>query len=426
MNLTTELGFTRMTRKRLHFLFLNIGHFLDHLFMLVFATVAALALIREWQLSYAELIPYAMPGFIAFGAFALPAGWLADKWSRHGMLVIFFIGIGGASILTALAQTPLQIGIGLFAIGLFAAIYHPVGIALVLEGRKRVGMAIAVNGVFGNMGVAAAALIAGYLIDQSGWRSAFVWPGVISIGVGMAYGVFIFSARGTMAAGAAADNKTPAADVSTYDQNLFVRVIAIVLFTTALGGLIFQSTTFALPKIIAERAGDIAHSATLVGWLAFFIFTIGSVGQLVVGYAIDRISPRIVFAVIAAMQLTIFALMPGLHGWTAVILAAAFMFATFGQIPINDVLVGRVAKSAWRSRILAMRYTVTISVMALAVPVIAWVHAGWGFDFLFVLLAIAGGLILSGALMLPRSIPAAVVLSPATAHARNPTLTTPT
>ena len=411
--------------KKLHFLFLNVGHFLDHLFMLVFATVAALALTRDWQLSYAELIPYAMPGFIAFGAFALPAGWLADKWSRHGMLVIFFIGIGAASIATALAQTPLQIGIGLFAIGLFAAIYHPVGIALVLEGRTRVGMAVAVNGVFGNMGVAAAALITGYLIDQSGWRSAFVWPGIISIGIGIAYGVLIGSSRGTMAASAAADKITQKADVSSYDQTLFVRVIAIVLITTALGGLVFQSTTFALPKIVDERAGDIADSATLVGWLAFFIFSIGSLGQLVVGYAVDRVSPRIVFAVVAAMQLTIFAMMPGLYGWPAVILAAIFMFATFGQIPINDVLVGRVAKSAWRSRILAMRYTVTISVMALSVPVIAWVHAGWGFDLLFVLLAVAGGLILSAALMLPRAIPAAAVHLPAIAPAPNPTLTTP-
>jgi MFS family permease len=414
-----------MTRKKLHFLFLNVGHFLDHLFMLVFATVAALALTREWQLSYAELIPYAMPGFIAFGAFALPAGWLADKWSRHAMLVIFFIGIGAASIVTALAQTPLQIGAGLFAIGVFAAIYHPVGIALVLEGRKRVGMAIAVNGVYGNMGVAAAALITGYLIDQSGWRSAFVWPGVISIAIGIAYGVFVFRAREGLAAGAAADKIAPEANVSTYDRTLFVRVIAIVLITTALGGLVFQSTTFALPKIVDERAAGIAHSATLVGWLAFFIFSVGSMGQLVVGYAVDRISPRIVFAVIAATQLTIFALMPGLYGWPAVILAAVFMFATFGQIPINDVLVGRVAKSEWRSRILALRMTVTISVMALSVPVIAWVHAGWGFDLLFVLLAVAGGLILSAALMLPRAIPAAAVVSPAVAPAQNPTLTTP-
>ncbi len=341
------------------------------------------------------------------------------------MLVIFFIGIGAASIATALAQSPLQIGIGLFAIGVFAAIYHPVGIALVLEGRRRVGMAIAVNGVYGNMGVAAAALITGYLIDQSGWRSAFVWPGVISIVIGIAYGVFIFSARWTMAANVAADKKIPEAGLSTYDRAVFIRVIAIVLFTTALGGLVFQSTTFALPKIVDERAGDIANSATLVGWLAFFIFSIGSLGQLVVGYAVDRVSPRSIFAAIAATQLIIFALMPGLTGWPVVILAAIFMFATFGQIPINDVLVGRVAKSDWRSRILAMRYTVTISIMGLAVPVIAWVHAGWGFDMLFVILAIAGGLILSAVLMLPRAIPAAAVLSPAIAPTRNSTLTTP-
>ena len=61
-----------MARDRLHFLFLNIGHFFDHLFTLVFATVAALALWREWGMSYAELVPYATPGFVAFGVFALP------------------------------------------------------------------------------------------------------------------------------------------------------------------------------------------------------------------------------------------------------------------------------------------------------------------------------------------------------------------
>lgn len=411
-------------REKLHFLFLNIGHFLDHLFMLVFATVAALALSREWQLSYAELIFYAMPGFIAFGAFALPAGWLADKWSRRGMLVIFFIGIGAASIVTALAQTPLQIGVGLFAIGVFAAIYHPVGIALVLEGRARAGMAIAVNGVFGNMGVAAAALVTGFLIDQTGWRSAFVWPGIVSVLLGLAYGVLIICDRRAEPAAAIAEETAPEPTVSTYDRDVFVRVIAIILFTTALGGLVFQSTTFALPKIVDERAADIAHSATLVGWLTFIVFTIGSIGQLVVGYAVDRVPPRIVFVVIAAMQLVLFALMPGLSGWAAILVAAAFMFATFGQIPINDVLVGRVVKSAWRSRVLALRYMVTISVMALAVPVIAWVHAGWGFDLLFVLLAVAGGLILSAALLLPRAIPA-VAPAPAVAPTPSPTLTMP-
>ena len=64
-----------MNRDRTHFLFLNIGHFLDHLFTLIFATVAALALSREWGLSYGDLLKYATPGFFAFGVFSYPAGW---------------------------------------------------------------------------------------------------------------------------------------------------------------------------------------------------------------------------------------------------------------------------------------------------------------------------------------------------------------
>jgi hypothetical protein len=106
----------RLTRDRLNFLFLNIGHFLDHLFTLIFATVAAVALSREWTLSYGELLKYATPGFFAFGAFALPAGRLADKWSREGMMGVFFIGIGLASIATSFARTPFEIGLGLFVI----------------------------------------------------------------------------------------------------------------------------------------------------------------------------------------------------------------------------------------------------------------------------------------------------------------------
>ena len=55
---------TFMQRNQVKFLYLNLGHFLDHLFMLVFASVAALRLNSEWGMSYAELIPYATPGFI--------------------------------------------------------------------------------------------------------------------------------------------------------------------------------------------------------------------------------------------------------------------------------------------------------------------------------------------------------------------------
>ncbi|MCZ6722456.1 MAG: MFS transporter, partial [Gammaproteobacteria bacterium] len=150
-----------MQRSHLRFLFLNVGHFITHFFVLIFATVAALRLTTEWGMTYAELIPYATPAFVAFGLFAIPAGWLADKWSREGMMAIFFVGIGASSVVSSFASSPLEIGFCLTLIGLFAAIYHPVGLAMVVQGRKNLGVPLAINGIFGNMGVASAALVTG-------------------------------------------------------------------------------------------------------------------------------------------------------------------------------------------------------------------------------------------------------------------------
>ena len=393
-----------MTRDRINFFFLNVGHFFDHLVILVFATVAALTLAREWGMSYAELIPYATPGFIAFGAFAIPAGWLADKWSREGMMVVFFLGIGAAGMLTALAETPLQIAACLFLIGLFAAIYHPVGIAMVVHGREKTGVPLAINGIFGNMGVACAALIAGFLIDASSWRAAFIAPGLVCMGVGVAYAAFVYSGRHVRAADAAsgAAAKKAAAGTFSLDRRTLARVFAIVFFSTAIGGLIFQSTTFALPKVFDERLGDFAGSATLVGWYAFIVFAVAAFAQLVVGYLVDNYSVRTVFAFVAALQALFLGIMHQLTGPLALIVAIAFMLVVFGQIPINDVLVGRITRSEWRSRVYALRYIITFLVASTAIPVIAWLHAAWGFTALFAVLSVAAGLIFVVVLALPR------------------------
>ena len=403
-----------MSRDRLSFLFLNVGHFLDHLFMLIFATVAALRLAEEWDMSYSGLIPYATPGFVAFGICAIPAGWIADKWSREGMMIIFFLGIGASSIATALAGSPLEIAAGLFAIGVFAAIYHPVGLAMVVHGRTKTGMPLAINGVFGNLGVAAAALLTGYLIDTGSWRNAFVLPGVVSIGLGVAYAAFVWSGRASRASGAAAAKKAaPGGGASSIDRATFVRVLSIIVFTTAIGGLIFQSTTFALPKIFDERLTEIAASATAVGGYAFLVFAVAALAQLVVGYLVDRHSVRTVFGFVACLQAVFFAIMYQLTGVPALIVAIAFMLVVFGQIPINDVLVGRITRSEWRSRVYALRYIVTFSVMASTLPLIAGIHASWGFSALFVVMAVAASAIFAAVMVLPRK--GAIIGQPATA-----------
>ena len=397
---------------RVHFFYLNVGHFLDHLFTLIFATVAALVLTREWGLSYAELIPYATPGFIAFGLFSLPAGWLADRWSREGMMSVFFIGVGLASIATSFAQTPFQIGLGLFVVGMFAAIYHPVGLAMIARGGKGMGMDIAVNGVWGNMGVGSAALLTGFLIDQVDWRAAFWVPGALSIAIGIAYTANFRDRVGTRNAASASVQTTAGDHISSGQTDpewraMLIRVTSIIFFTTAVSSIIFQGTTFALPKVFDERLNGIAASATLVGWLAFIVFAIASMAQLVVGRLLDRHGPRLVFAGVAAIQIVFFLVMPGLTDWPALLVALGFMLGAFGQIPINDYMIGKMAKSELRASIYGTRYIVSFAVLAAVLPLIAWVHHRWGFDVLFHILAGAAIAILCAVLLLPGRLPEA-------------------
>jgi MFS family permease len=396
-----------MRRDRLHFLFLNLGHFIDHLMMLVFATVAALALTREWGMSYAAIVSHATPGFIAFGLFALPAGWLADRWSREGMLAVFFIGTGLAAIATGLARTPLEIGLGLFVVGVFAAIYHPVGLALLVEraSKSGTGTAIGINGVWGNLGVASAALATGFFIDHGGWRSAFIWPGVMSTLMGLAYMRLYWPEIAVGALAKPAAKSQAAQQLDPDAKALLIRLSVIIFFTTALASIVFQSTTFALPKVFDERLRGIAGSATLIGWLAFLVFAVASIAQLVVGRLLDRFGPRTVFMAAAAIQLLFFAAMPGLRDWAALMVAVAFMLGAFGQIPINDYMIGKLARSELRASIYGVRYVTSFVVLAATLPLIAWIHQGWGFDMLFWVLATAAGVILALVSLLPRKLP---------------------
>jgi MFS family permease len=170
--------------------FLNVGHLLDHLAMLVFPT-AVVAIGREWGRPYSELLPLAFGSFIAFGAFAIPAGWLADHWSRFKVLAMFFFGIGAALFATGFAQSAWQIAVGLTVTGAFAAIYHPVGIAMLVAAPEKMGKALGWNGLWGNLGLASAALLTGALVDAFGWRAAFWVPGALCVFAGILFLILV-------------------------------------------------------------------------------------------------------------------------------------------------------------------------------------------------------------------------------------------
>jgi MFS family permease len=277
-----------------------------------------------------------------------------------------------------------------------------------------------VNGVWGNLGVASAALITGYFIDHGGWRAAFIAPGAFSVVVGVLYAAHQWMPivqRHREAPAKAAAGGSLAPDYVA----LLKRVSAIVFVTTAVSSIIFQSTTFALPKVFDERLQGIAHDvtswlsaagvpaqgdiATALGAFTFAVFAIASMAQLVVGSLLDRYGPRTVFLAAAAIQIVFFALMPGLSGGWALAAALGFMPGAFGQIPITDFMIGKMAVGPARARIYAVRYVVAFTVLAASLPLIAFVHANYGFDTLFRVMAVAAFVIFLATACLPARLP---------------------
>lgn len=375
-------------------LLLNLGHALDHLFMLIFPTVV-LAMGSELGRGYADLLPLSLGGFIAFGACSIPAGWLADRWSRTGMMTVFFFGIGTASILTGFAGGAAQIALGLTLIGVFAAIYHPVGIAMLVANRDDVGRVLGVNGVFGNVGVAFSALLAGALAQAAGWRAAFIVPGAIALCAGAA---FVFVARGAQG-GAPARKPAATAKLSRAD---LARVFGVLTVATACGGVIFNATTISMPKVFDERLSALTHSTLGIGILVCGVYLIAAMAQLCVGWWLDRRSLKSVFVPVVALQVPLLLLAGTMENYLMLATAVAMMFFVFGQIPINDAMIARYTAEEWRARAYAVRYVLSFSASALAVPLVAWIYKSSGdFRLLYYVLGTLAFVTFTAALLFP-------------------------
>jgi len=373
--------------------FINLGHLLDHLAMLVFPT-AVVAIGREWGRPYSELLPLALGSFIAFGAFAIPAGWLADHWTRYKTMVVFFIGIGLSLVATGLAQSPWQIALGLTVVGAFAAIYHPVGIAMLVVSPENMGRLLGWNGLWGNMGLAFAALLTGALVDAFGWRTAFFVPGVICVAAGVVFLVLVKDPGKV--------KKTSKSVGLHMDTRMLARVMAIMLVATACGGIIFNSTTIAMPKVFDERLQALTQTSFGVGALVAIVYTMAAFAQVLMGMLIDRMELRRLMIAVGLVQIPMLLLAANLEGWWMLGAALAMMLAVFGQIPLNDAIVGRYVADEFRARVLGVRYVVSLGVAAVAVPLIATLHkTAGGFANVFMVLAVLASGIFVAAFFFP-------------------------
>ena len=380
-------------------LFSNVGHSFSHMFTVLYAT-AVLYLPKVFDMPYGELLGLSSLGLVLFGVAALPAGWLADRWSQIGMMVIFFLGIGVGAIFVGLAEGSKGLFIGLTLIGLFASIYHPVGIAWVVAWAKKQGMTLGINGVFGNVGSAIAPVFVGLMIDYVTWRAAFVIPGALSIVVGI--GLFV-----VWRAGWIKDVTKVRASTGAPDPSAFVRVFIVLTITMACTGFVYTGLTNTMPKLMEMGlSAAIASSYTEIGIFVGIVSGVASLSSIFGGWMADRYSARAIYIVFWVLQIPLLFVIVSLSDYTllaGILLVLSFMLAFAAA---ENMLVAHYTPFRWRAVAYGAKFVLALGVGGLTVHLAGWLFDRDGdFGSLFVFFGGAAIMAAAAALMLPGTRP---------------------
>ena len=381
--------------KRPQLVFSCLGHAYMHLFT-SFYFVIVLSLEEAWRLPYHELLELWTVGALLVGAAALPAGWLSDRWSAAGMMGIYFVGLGLAGIACALADQKTALFVGLSAIGLFAAIYHPVGIPWLVRHARAKGKALGINGIFGGIGVASGGLVAGSLIDLFGWRAAFLVPGVVVLITGV---LFIAG----YALGWMRDPKAPAAENEVRGKGTVLRPVLLLLVTLSIMGLVFNSSQTAIPKVFDLRLRDLAGEGTFgIGAIVAMVYGLGALVQLYGGILADRYPLKPLYLLGFLLQVPVLALVGLLSGLPLIIVCMATVALSSAALPAENMLLARYTPERHHGLIFGLKFVLSFGVAPLGVLLVSKVQEMSGeLAWLFFILGVAAGTAFAVALLLP-------------------------
>jgi MFS family permease len=364
---------------RLITVLLNVGHTLDHLFLLIFAAAVAAIAQDFGSARWEDLMPYTTGAFVMFGLASVPAGRLGDLWGRRRMMLLFFFGIGAAAGAVACAQTAWQLALALSVMGIFASIYHPVGIPMLLQSATRPGLTIGINGLSGNLGIALAALSTGLLVKYLGWRAAFIVPGLVSIACGLLFARY--APPETIAPARKSSSK------ARLPRRLAIRVFVVMVASATTGSLLFNLTTNGNAQLIVERLDGLIQDPAVLGVLLAGIYAVASLAQVVVGRLLDHYPIKPMFIGIVGAQIVLFLAAVHSTGWAWYGLAILYMISIFAVIPFNDTMVVRYIDDSMRSRVSGVRLAISFGISSLAVLLLGPLVKMNGFSALLIILA---------------------------------------
>jgi MFS family permease len=365
-------------------LLLNIGHAVDHMFLLIFATAVAAIAADFGYANWTDLMPYGVGAFFLFGLGALPAGRLGDQWGRRSMMIVFFVGMGVAALIVAVTQNAWQLAAALTLLGAFASIYHPVGIPMLVQHVKNPGAVIGINGLAGNLGIAVAALVTGFLVKWIGWRAAFAVPGLLSIACGIMFAITCpkeDEAPAKRKGGKAKVEMTPA---------MLARAFTVMTAAAVASSILFNFTTNGNAQLLTEAFLGVIEDPAVLGALLASIYTIASFAQIVVGRLIDSMPFKPLQLWLSVAQIPVLIVAAHTQNWGLFVALLGVMILVFGSIPFTDAMIVRYVDDRLRSRVAGMRLTVSMGISSFAVWLLGPLVKQIGFsNALWVLAAIA-------------------------------------
>ena len=354
-----------MNNSSLVLIFSSVGHAFMHMFA-AFYFVIILSIEIEWNLSYDELIKLWSLGALLVGLGAIPFGWLSDRWSRSSMMVIMFLGMGISSVLCGLSSSVEGLFFGLSILGLACSIYHPVGIAWVVNSSKKKGKALGINGIFGGIGIGSGAFIAGFLLKFFTWNMTFIIPGLISIVIGFILSLLIFFNKISFA-----NIKNEFTVEKSSTNNLII--ISLIMLCAMFGlGLTFQIMQTSLPKVFDIRLDE--YSTFKIGSAIGIIYFLSGLMTFIGGILADKFSLKKIYIIGLAGQVPCYLAIAYFSGFPLIFVCLAAAIFNSSILPAENILLSKFTPEKHHGLIYGCKFIIVFCSGPLAVFAVAQIY----------------------------------------------------
>lgn len=379
-----------------------VAHAMTHALELTFAAL----LVRigiEFGADLAVLGLVANVGTVTFGTFALPAGFLTDRFGPRAVISACMFGSALFALAVAASPNLVVLAIFLSLLGAALGLYHPAGTSMVATVVERRGMAFASHGIAGNVGVGLIPVVAIGISIATDWRMAYVVLGIVAFGVALLVRAIAPSREEASGASIRAVAAKAAAPVGNRHQRTsppavrtwFTRPLMLIYVCSIGTGFIYRGSLTFLESHLEEHLG-----IELFGWspeavagaMTTVVLLTAVLGQASGGWLSDRFQLEKVMPPVVGLTAPALLLVATSSGVLLLFVTAAFVIANFGQQPIINGLIADYAPDGAGGRAFGLSFFLVFGVGSVAGTVCGVVANAEGTGAAFALLgAVAAG-----------------------------------